>query len=272
MCSDVMSGSTAQSLTRSILSLPLPSSPNFGDSVSSTCTSSSSPQLPQGAAYALLSADLSILTIACDLLEPHAYSDEAVQSALSSSFSSPAPSLLAGLLDFVEHASPLPAWAPLIQAERRRGHGQANVIGSALSNSSDEEGEEDESLEIEKTFAAVKAGVARIAIAVCSNDAVMEQVFDSSASSAIGSSLSSVAAVAGTADAGAPSGTSASDRLQADLGFAWVVQRAVGWLERSDRTDLVITGSTMLANLARSGGSKSEPRSGRLSVDEKRSS
>lgn len=76
--------------------------------------------------------------------------------------------------------------------------------------------DDDDSLEAEKTFSHFKADIARILIGVCSNDKVMKEAFQQ------GSSLQ------------------------------WLVPTCIRWLQ-SSRPDLVITGSTVLANLARSG-------------------
>lgn len=75
----------------------------------------------------------------------------------------------------------------------------------------------EDSLEAEKTFATFKAEVARIVIGVCSNDKVMQEAFSP------GSSLQ------------------------------WLLPLCKRWLQQSDRSDLIITSSTMLANLARKG-------------------
>ena len=224
-----MTASTAKYLAKSILSLPVPPLADFDNTASIAST------LPSGALRPLLSADLSILSGACDLLEPHAYTDEAVQEALYSYpiGQSSTSSLLALLLDFVEHAELLPSWLEMVKEEQRCATIAIKATGrgeSALDSSEDEEEEEQESLEIEKTFSTLKAGVARIAIAVCSNDKVMERAF---------------------ADDGGVANSEGEEKKRKDS-FSWVIERAVRWLN-SGRSDLIITGSTMLANLARKG-------------------
>jgi hypothetical protein len=226
-----MTASTAKYLAKSILSLPVPPLADFDNTASIAST------LPSGALRPLLSADLSILSGACDLLEPHAYTDEAVQEALYSHpvEQSSTSSLLALLLDFVEHAELLPSWLEMVKEEQKRATTTTKTTGkgeSALDSSEDEDegDEEQESLEIEKTFSTVKAGVARIAIAVCSDDRVMERAF---------------------ADDGGVAKREGEEKKRKDS-FSWVIERAVHWLN-SGRSDLIITGSTMLANLARKG-------------------
>ena len=220
-----MSSSTAQSLAQSVLSLPVPPQAEFDNSASTAST------LPSGASYSLLSSDLSILSLACELLEPHSYSDETVQEALIAfpSTLNSTDCLLARLLDFVEHAELLPSWQDQVEIERKRSaSAAAEPKGeSALdSDNEDEEEEEEESLEVEKTFSTIKAGVARVVIAICSNDNVMEMAFSDNA------------------------GDESKDGR--DTSMNWMVQRAASWLE-SGKPDLIITGSTMLANLARKG-------------------
>jgi hypothetical protein len=168
--------------------------------------------------------------------QPHAFTDEAVQEALYShpAGQSSTSSLLALLLDFVEHAELLPSWLEMVKEERKRATTTTKTTGkgeSALDSSEDEDegDEEQESLEVEKTFSTVKAGVARIAIAVCSNDRVMERAF---------------------ADDGGVAKSEGEEKNKDS--FSWVIERAVRWLN-SGRSDLIITGSTMLANLARKG-------------------
>lgn len=145
-------------------------------------------------AYQLLSSDLAILTSSSELLESKAYDDTNLQEVLAFTDHN-GRNLLQGLVNLVEYAEILPEWDPVVQDDKATG---------------------DDSLEAEKTFSTFKAEVARIVIAVCSNDKVMLEAFRQ------GSQLS------------------------------WLPETCKRWLE-SQRSDLMITGSTMLANLARKG-------------------
>lgn len=182
----------APTLCSIITSLPLPNSPGFA--------TSHSPEAEQNdQIYTLVSADLSILTAASELLEARAYNDTNVQEMIAFR---PLPendtatlSYLQGMAAIVESAQILPAWKSVIEEDKANG---------------------DDSLEAEKTFSTFKAEIARIIIGVCSNDKVMDDAF------------------------------------KRDSRTSWLLDTCRRWLI-SGRSDLIITGSTVLANLARKG-------------------
>lgn len=74
----------------------------------------------------------------------------------------------------------------------------------------------DNALEIEKTFSHIKASVGRTLVGLVGSDRVMIEAFQAK-----------------------------------DSSLEWLVSRCIAWLE--GRSDLIITSSTMLANLARKG-------------------
>jgi hypothetical protein len=144
-------------------------------------------------AYTLVSADLSILSSASELLESRIYTNDSIQEDIA--FPTDNSKLLQNMAEIVESGEILPSWKPVIEEDTADG---------------------DDSLEAEKTFSHFKADVARIIIGVCSNDRVMKEAFKQ------GSSVH------------------------------WLLSTCISWLQ-SPRSDLIITGSTILANLARSG-------------------
>ena len=209
----------AKNLSGAILALPLPGTPDF-DRSSGLCAS-----LPADATRTLLAADLSIMRAATEILESVAYKDEAFQELLafptSSSSATADQSLLDQMVEFVEHADLLPAWLPLAQEDAERAAAKGQQMQSRRQED-EEDDDEGEVLDVEKSVSTVKAEVARIVIAVSSNDRVMHAAFEAASESRIGASA--------------------------------LLPRCTAWIG-SGRTDLIITGSTMLANLARKGKS-----------------
>lgn len=173
-------------LCKIITDLPLPSTLAF--------VSSHGSGLDGEQAHTLLSADLSILSAASELLEPRSYSDASLQESIAFGVGGTS-TLLQDMTAVIESAEILPAWRPTIEDDKANG---------------------DDSLEAEKTFSTFKADVARIVIGVCSNDKVMDEAF------------------------------------KAGSNVHWLLQTCMRWLQ-SERPDLIITGSTMLANMARKG-------------------
>jgi hypothetical protein len=144
-------------------------------------------------AYTFVSADLSILSSASELLESHIYTNQSIQEDIA--FLTDDSKILQSMAEIVESGEILPSWKPVMEEDTADG---------------------DDSLEAEKTFNHFKADVARIIIGVCSNDRVMKEAFKR------GSTVH------------------------------WLLPTCIRWLQ-SPRSDLIITGSTVLANLARSG-------------------
>ena len=163
---------------------------------------------------------------ASEILESIAYKDEAFQESLaftppSASSDTAGRNLLDGMLNFVESAELLPAWLPLAQEDAERAVAKGQQMQSRTQEESEEDDEEDgEVLDVEKSVSTVKAEVARIVIAVSSNDRVMHAAFEPASGVRTGASS--------------------------------LLPRCIAWIG-SGRTDLIITGSTMLANLARKG-------------------
>lgn len=179
----------AVDLAGSIASLPI-SDPSHVEAVVTTAFDSEQ-------SYTLVSADLSILSSASELLESKIYTSDRCQEDIAFASDSH-PALLQNMARIVESAELPPAWLPAIEEDKTDG---------------------DDTLEAEKTFSHFKADVARIIIGVCSNDKVMNEAF------------------------------------KRDSSVHWLLATGVRWLQ-SPRPDLVITGSTILANLARSGTSQ----------------
>lgn len=174
------------SLAGSIISLPVSGSSHEGAPANTALGSEQ--------AYTLVSADLSILSSASELLESRIYTSDRLQEDIAFA-SSGESALLQDMTRIVESAELPSAWLPVIEEDKADG---------------------DDTLEAEKTFNHFKADVARIIIGVCSNDKVMNEAFKRNSS------------------------------------LHWLLATCVRWLQ-SSRSDLVITGSTILANLARSG-------------------
>ena len=179
--------STAIELAFCILALPLPSSPAFDVHLDA--------KLEHDAAFLLLETELSILSIASEILESQAYHSEALQEALAFSQSKALiqTSILTSMTDFIESAELLPYWQPVIKQDLTEG----------------------DSLEADNFFSNIKASVARVVVAVVSADRIMDEVF------------------------------------RPESGMQWIIERCKRWIRSGP--DLIITSSTMLANLARRG-------------------
>lgn len=154
------------------------------------------------ATYAMLEADLTILAGCAEILESQTYKSSSIQEAIAfeadtgagSVQESAGSSILIEMFRFVETAQIPSSWKAVWQEDVQNG----------------------DSLEIAKTFANLKASIARTAIAVAGSNRVMHSAF----------------------------------AKQSPL--SWLIPRCVEWLG-SRRPDLIITSSTVLANLARQG-------------------
>lgn len=186
--------------------------PSSADSESS---GSGKPDLPYETRHTLVDTDLTLLSTASEILENHIYKDDSLQDSLATATNSPSrgDDSTQSILRSLLHFVKGAEILPCWLPFAK------TVADDAVNGDQDNDGEEDE-LEVEKTFSNVKASAARIAIAIASSDKVMDAAFGKGKS------------------------------------MTWLVEDCIAWLggvnrEVNTRADLVITASTLLANLAR---------------------